>query len=195
MLPDDLVPLADAARMSERSTRTLRRWVTAGKLQRFEGPPPDNGGSGVALVSASAVHALVITEGQSARQAELVTGGHTAGQVQGRGVSERPDIMDTRQDSAAAELAELRGRIVEAELRGQVATLRAELASQADRMADLRGQVTDARATAEDWRARHDAARAELDALRSTLHQRDGVPWWRRLLGGPVAGLPGPADG
>ena len=192
MAPDDLVPLTDAARMVERSARTLRRWVTAGKLQRFEGPPPDNGGSGVALVSARAVHALVVAEGQEARQ----PGPDTAGQGQGRGGAPQPDIMDKGPDTpAAVQLAELRAAVTEADLRGQLATVRAERDALADRLADLRGQVTDARATAEDWRARHDAARAELEGLRQELHQRGGVSWWRRLIGGPVAGLPGPADG
>lgn len=189
MTPDDLVPLADAARMVERNPRTLRRWISAGKLARFEGAAPDNGGSGVALVSARDVHALVIAEGQAPRQGADGQGG---GQGQGRGGDVRPDVPDRGADTTgAALLAELRARVTEAELRGQVATLRAELDHQADRVADLRGQLADARATAEDWRARHDATRAELEALRATLHQREGVPWWRRLLGGPVPEITG----
>jgi len=44
-------------------------------------------------------------------------------------------------------------------------------------------QLADTRADLDDWRERHDARAAELAATQAER----GLPWWRRLLGGPVA--------
>ena len=60
----------------------------------------------------------------------------------------------------------------------------------ADRLGDLTRAIEAERLRGEEWRARALGAEAEREALR----REKGLPWWRRLLGGP-AELSGPTPG
>lgn len=191
--PNDLVSLSDAASMSERSTRTLRRWIQQGKLSRHEGHPQDNGGSAPVLVSTSELLGHIASTGQEPRVDVSDTPGHpqsdtpdTRGQVGGGAVA-------TQVDSVHLELATLRGELEQVRLAGELQAVRTERNSLALRLEETerrrRDEVAELRADLEDWRERHDAVRAELDALRK-LSRSQSRGWWTRLLGGPVAAIP-----
>ena len=174
------MPLKDAARLVDRSLTTLRTWIRSGKLSvyRGEGTHPDNA---PALVSRTEILALVVVEGKAANP-----GRPPAGPV-------------------PVELAPVEAL---AALRVELATVRAELAGARDLLAGaralaeahlatgdaLRATVAAVEARSRDLataveaeRARAMGAEAERDALRAER----GLPWWRRLLGGPAPALPG----
>ena len=194
MTPSDLVPLAEAARVAERSERSIRRWMSAGKLTRHEGPPPGHGGAAPVLVSTSELMGVLAVSGQKARvEPELDTPGHHPDIVSGN----TPGMTDTRVDTpsdTAILVAELRGQLEVAELRAELAKITAErdaLQGQVVTMAKRhaaemnRGETETAhlRADVKDWRERHDAREAELRAVRGLT----GRSWWQRLLPGPTA--------
>lgn len=193
-MPDDLVSLRDAATMVERDKRTLRRWVQAGKLERFEGPPPDNGGSGVTLVRRSELLALVASTGQEPRRtlAETPVTPSLAG-MDNKGA----DVPDNGGD-VAVELQRLRGELALARLQAELAAIAVERDTLAQRLEASTGRLqdesrrhldlaADLRAERDEWKDRHDAVRAELDTLRHAMVAREGLPWWRRMLDGPGA--------
>jgi hypothetical protein len=105
-LPDDLLPLREAARMVDRGTSTLRAWIRAGELPAYrgEGTAPENA---PVLVS----------------RAELLHAAGTTGKAPRPG---RPAAPGVPADVAAVLRAELDGaRQLADALRGTVAALEA----------------------------------------------------------------------
>jgi hypothetical protein len=190
--PDDLVSLDVAAKMAQRSPRTIRRWTSVGHLTRYDGPTPPGGGSALALVSTSELLGYLATSEQQPRHD---ADGERAGQGEDTRTETRVDVpamqADTHPD--AARIARLEAAVEVATLRGRVDTLTAERNALRDQVenleamhgrevATLRDALDTAREDGAAWRARAVAVEAELRQLR----QERGLPWWRRLLGGPA---------
>ena len=100
-----------------------------------------------------------------------------------------PSGIHTTHPDASVRVVELEGQLALAELRAELAKVTAErdeLRLQADEhgatLARLATHLNQMRDDLKDWRDRHDAKEAELRALRSS----SGIPWWRRLVGGPT---------
>lgn len=188
--PGDLISIVRAAAIAERSERTIRRWASAdgGKLQRWEGQPPVTGGPAPVLVSERQLMELLATSGQEPRLT----------------VSDAPDTPEDIEPAPASDMAarssdtvqvvRLQGRLEAAELRAQIAALRAERDGLARLAEDLRDLVDQERRRWELERADHrtdlEAERERSRALEHELRATralQGVPWWRKMLGGPVA--------
>lgn len=157
--PDDLAPLADAARTVDRSPSTLRRWIRGGELTRHEGEALTPGASPPVLVSLSELHALVVRLGAEP-------------------APPRPAPRPVTAPSGG--LAAVRLEVTIAELRGELAVARVELAAARADGARLAAHVADLRDERDELRGRLAAAEAELAAARTLAR----VPWWRRLLTG-----------
>jgi len=165
---DELVPLAEAARLVGRSPSTVRRWCRDGLVSRVAGPPPPRGGSPVTLVSLAEVRAAA---------AAVSPSGATP-------AAGPPVVAD------AVEVTRLRGEVALAELRGALeaeraradalaverARLVAELERHRDDVAGLRGDV-------DAWRSRAREVEAELRELRAR-----GGSAVRRLAGALFGG-------
>lgn len=201
--PDDLITTAEAAKIAERSERTIRRWTQpeVSKLDRWLGEPAVTGGAAPVLVSKRELMTLLAVSGQEPR-----SGGRPNPQAVSR------DTADTSTDTGSSDkgtapadttvdirVAVLEERLQAAELRTQLAAVTADRDGLARQVEDLRTQLEDLRRRSDnahaelrsdlaDERDRSRALEAELTALR----QVQGVPWWRKLLGGPVAQLPAP---
>ncbi len=193
--PEDLVTFEDAAAMSERSARTIRRWASAGHLRRWDGPTPEGGGSPLALVSKRELLAYLAMSGQQPKGApakpapvDVVTDDHPDEGGPGHTADD---------PSTAVRVAVLEGRLAVAELRAELATATAERDALRGRLENLEAMhgrelstLRDALETARDdgaaWRARAVGLEAEL----RQLQRERGLPWWRRLLGGPVSPEP-----
>jgi polyhydroxyalkanoate synthesis regulator phasin len=195
----ELITLAAAAKFSERSQKTLKRWLKAGSLTRHEAATSTRGGSPRILIDKAELQTLLIAKGQLPKAWESTTapvgGGDNGGQWETKLLGHAPPKGVDTGTSLQLQLVELRGALRAAELRaelvesrwsGDLAAARAALeASEATRAAlesqlvALRHQVEDLRAERDDWKARHDAREAELKAERTAR----GLPWWRRLLG------------
>ena len=185
---DELLTLADAARVAERSEATLRRWIRAGDLPSTTGPAPEGGGRAPALVRAGDLFGFLARSGQQPRSVAVV---HAD-----TGRSDTPPAIvhgdGARDEVAALTLALERSRMEteRARMEGQLEAARVELAALRERVDLVEGErsrlealLDEARRDRDDWRARSDAAAVELRAER----ERTGRPWWRRLLPGPVA--------
>jgi len=202
--PEDLIGLAEAAAMAERSTATIRRWVRLKTLTRYEGPPARHGGSSVVLVSRAELLSYLVEAGQQPRQSQPQPqpSVHPEQLVQG----------STDERSADVIIVELRARIAAEQAKTELATLmlkleHAEQELHTERLATSRLQTALANASTElaVVRDKLDASEARGRALGEALRQADvraavaeqraafesGRTWWRRLVGGPVAGLPG----
>lgn len=167
--PDDLISVEDAARRVDRSKSTIRAWVRSGELPGYREDPAHPENSRL-LVSTADLMALVVVTGKTANPGRPPATKVTVEEA-------APDVSAIKQ-----ELETLRAGMIEA-LRGNVAALEG-------RIADLNRAVEAERTRAEEWRARALGAEAEREALR----REKGLPWWRRLLGGPV-GSPALVDG
>lgn len=171
--PDDLCSVDDAARLIGRSKSTVRAWVRTGEVEGYREDPtrPENSRL---LVSEAAVRG---------RAAEVVTTRpapeRSAAAVPTPAEVAAPDLEAT---ALRAEIERLRAGMVEA-LQGRVEALEG-------RIGDLTRAIEAERLRGEEWRARALGAEAEREALR----REKGLPWWRRLLGGP-AELSGPTPG
>ena len=189
-LPSDLIDLSRAAKLAERSERTIRRWASpkAGKLRRFEGTPPVAGGPAPVLVSERELMTLLAASGQKPRVSEADTPDMSSDNSSSDMPASSPDTDQT--------VMLLRQRLAAAELRTELAKVTAERDTLLGQVDDLRGQVeadrrrwelerSDHRADLESERDRSRALAAELMALRKAQAQ-GGVPWWRKLLGGAV---------
>ena len=199
--------MATAEKVSERSRPTLRRWIKAGELTRYEGDAPAHGGSPIALVSRAELLKLLVSKGQTPRPVDdpptdqpietprRPDSGEPEQPRSPVAPDERPTdaalVEEVRRLRMAAEVASVRAEAerikLEAEkavevarLSGELAGVRAELAAERQRLADLQQQLAAAVLDRDDWKGRHDAARAEAEALRGAA----GLPWWRRLLTG-----------
>lgn len=156
--PDDLVPLADAARAVDRSTSTLRRWIRSDRLTRWEGALPAHGGSAPALVSLAEVHGLVVSTG---RQPHRPASSRPAPEHEpGDGLTLREAADQLRDDLADATVQLARHR--------ERADL---LAVELDR---LRSDLDRERRERAEWRDRCDALDAEARELRAMLREAEG---------------------
>lgn len=188
--PDDLISIVRAAAIAERSERTIRRWASpeAGKLQRWEGQPPVTGGPAPVLVSERQLMTLLATSGQKPR----LSSSDTPDTPPDSESAQAPDMAARPSDDV--QVVRLQGQLEAAELRAELAALRAERDGFARQVEDLRSQVDQERRRWELERADHrtdleaerERARALEHELRAT-RTLQGVPWWRKMLGGPVA--------
>lgn len=183
-----LISLAEASRVSERSDRTIRRWIGRAKLTRHEGDPPGHGGPAPVLVDKNELMILLASSGQ---QPSLRGDSSPSPEAPDTMTPPTPGTTRTHLDSTI-KIIELEAQLSTAELRAelvQVTTERDALRLQVDghnaTLARLATHLNQMRDDLKDWRDRHDAKEAELRALRSS----SGIPWWRRLVGGPVAAL------
>lgn len=182
----DLIDVAEAARVAERSDATIRRWMRDGLLARHEGPTPEHGGSAPVLVDRNELLTYLASSGQQPRVSREDPGVTLEGSARGNMNVAPPSSVELELVELRARLAtaELEGRLNTqlAEVRGELAAARAELEAVRRQVNQLDHELVDARRDRDDWRDRHDAREAELSALRSS----GGGSWWRRLLGGPT---------
>lgn len=193
--PDDLISMTRAATIAERSERTIRRWTSpeVGKLQRWEGQPPDTGGPAPVLVSERELMVILATSGQKPRS----SGPDTLDTVPDIPGDKPPDMAARAPDSV--QVARLQGQLQAAELRAELAAVTAERDGLAGLVDDLRDQVTEQRRRwnieRQDYRSDLDRERDRVMALEAELkviRGSQGLPWWRKLIGGPTAQLPAP---
>ena len=192
--------MAEAIRVSERTRATLRRWISSGELQRFEGELPSRGGSRPALISRAELLAVLVKRGQAPRSPAPPADDPPRPPVttaddppRAPGGDPPAELLEARAEIArlrsAAQLAEVRAEmerervksaaaVESAQLTGQLAEARARLEAMERLHADVRQQLAAAHLEREEWKGLHHAVRAELDALRRSA----GLSWWRRLL-------------
>ena len=193
MHTSELITLADAAKRSQRSASTLRRWVRGGKLTRHEGEPSSYGGSAPLLIDTQELMVLLVVSEQEPRVHQVSTPVATPGiHAEHAPVHQMPTAPTDH--ATQVELTRLRGQLEAAELRTELAKLTAErdaLQGQVVTMAKrhaaemnrVETETANLRADVQDWRERNDAREAELRAMRGMT----GTSWWRRLLPGPTA--------
>ncbi len=210
------IPLSEAALVAERSESTLRRWLSAGKLTRHTGPVPPHGGSAPVLVDRAELLAHLAMNGQQPRSASgtregapvLVTDASPV--LPGPGVPAVDALTLARLEVQAGALERERDRLLEdldrtrrelAEATGRHRQDVAEWKDRHDAQASVARELAEALRTAEVGQARAEAdaasARGQAEAAhvaRVAAEARAAVPWWRRMLGGPVAGLTGPGE-
>ena len=177
-----LLTIAEAARMAERSPTTIRRWVADGRLTRREGAPPARGGKRPTRVFATELHSLLIVEGAQPRD---------TAKAHGAPLRDVPRTHTVQQDdNTASEIERLRRELALSEVRELRIRLEAsqtEVEGLHRRTRELELLVADTRQERDDWRDRHDAREAELRVLQGDK----GLPWWRKLIGTrPVYELP-----
>lgn len=169
-IPVDLITLREAADLTQRAPRTLRRWLEAGRLRRWEGTPPSGGGSAPVLLSRAEVLGVLATTDQPPRVETPARPGGAASEVG---------------DQRLLHLVEVEGarRVAEARAEGlerMVAMMEAEVRELRQALAAARDDVR----LAGD---RAGAAEAEARALRAELGKVTGAAdrpgWLRRLLG------------
>lgn len=171
----ELVPLDEAAVMSERSPSTLRRWIRDGKLTRHEGPPRAEGGSAQVLIERDELMAHLAVSGQQPKESTPVQ--------EEEQVSIEPPATGVHAGVHQAELKILRleGELQAERLRGQLQALQMERDALKEELLRERQRATletnELRDERDGWRDRHDAVRAELDARRAS-----GWSWFPRLL-------------
>ena len=176
-MPNELVPVADAAKTIGKSPATIRRWIRAGKITRHEGQTPVHGGSPPAMVVLSEVVAMAGAMGSIRVDAPPVQTARPPGDHQPFTVPDSsPDIADLRVELAIAQGAVQVAQVERDSLERQ---LEAEREAHRREAAELRHQVDHHRLASKDWQDRYDRAAAELRAVM----QRDGLPWWRKLIG------------
>ena len=203
-LPTDLISLDVAEQVSERTRATLRRWMSSGLLQRYEGDKPARGGSHIALVSRGELLQVLVAKHQQPTSTRgiidppiipvddhprllLSDDDHPIIPVNDPlppGADQPPgaefqEAMKALVD-VEAELAAARAEVKRVTLVGEIAVVRVELEAERRITTQLRQDIAAVRLDVEDWKGRHDARVAELEALRATT----GSPWWRRLLPG-----------
>ena len=206
--PSDLITTKEAASLCERKPRTVRRWITDGHLTRYEGEAPPAGGQAPVLVSRGELTAYLLERGQKPKgSAHKPASGHVAKGDAGGGAVMRTSHVDTEVVQLRHEVEMLSLKLQHAEasthvtLNARTEAHEAQLAALQAKADGLRlamdqvrrelttvmGELNDSKASAEDWKARHDALAQELAAVR----ERDGMPFWRRLLGAsPTKALP-----
>lgn len=164
-VPEDLIRLAEAMVISQRSERTLRRWLGDGRLRRFEGMAPPGGGSAPVLVSRGELLAL-------------------SGPAQAPRVAEDRHPARGGSDTVRGELlaVETARRIAEERVRG----LERLVGALESEVRELRQALAAARDDVRLAGDRAGAAEAEARALRAELGKVTGAAdrpgWLRRLL-------------
>ncbi len=188
---DDLVPMAEAARLVDRSVSTVRAWLRSGKLTKHREEPGN--ASSRAMVSRAELMAY------AAVQLDPAPARPPGGPRPEPPASVAPAPADEL--GLRVELARLRAeldgtRAVLEATRAHVATLEASAATVGDLVASARAEgrelarvaeehARDLRADLDRMREERDAARAEAAALKTYA----GLPWWRRMVTGPTAAL------
>ena len=173
------VTISEAVTISERSDKTLRRWLQRGRLTRHEGVSA-NGGTPPILIDRDELMLSLVQAGQQPRPVTT--------QRRSPPDQVRPPIVDyVREHNLEVQLAQAKAATEIARAEGKVVALEVELSVVRDRLADMERQVHQAatreemhRLEVSDWKDRLDAKEAELAALRA---QR-GLSWWHRLLPG-----------
>jgi len=195
MNTQELITLQDAAARSERSVATLRRWLRQGKLTRHESQPPAHGGSGRVLVDSKELLTLLAASGQPPRTegvVEVSNGVGETGDQPDQGVSTEPEP-----EPVSLRVLRLEGELALSDARATIATITGERDSLATQLelhrkntqatfTQLAENLNQMRTEVTEWKERHDALYSENKALRK-LSASQGAPWYRRLLGGPVA--------
>ena len=195
--PADLVAVKEAAALVDRSPSSVRAWLRSGKLTKHRETPGN--ASSRAMVSRAELMAY------AAVQLDPAPARPPGGARPEPPASEAPAPADDL--ALRVEVARLRAeldgtRAVLEATRAHVATLEATAARERASAAELVASATaDARALAEaeaerarELRADLEHARAELAGARAeaaTLRTAAGLPWWRKLLGGPTPALEG----
>jgi hypothetical protein len=177
MTSSDLVSLELAARLATRDTRTIRRWLTSGRLTRHEGTPPARGGPRPVLVSRSELLAYLAQSAVEPRPSRLATPAPSV--TPGRALPDPARPADPSPLAAELEVVRLRGELEAARLAGRIAELEARLGATLDLVTRVEGQLAEARLDLQAAADRATRAEAEARALRAL----GGIPWWRRLLG------------
>lgn len=180
---DDLVPLATAATMADRSVRTLRSWVKAGSLTRWEGVLPASGGSAPVLISKAQLLTWLAASGIQPRpeaggdkqveevsiKLEPATRAATSGMLP---PGSEAEVLRVKLHAAETIAAERERRItLEGRLATAAAELEAKLAAANDRANALRleldrtrSDLVGARSDISEWKQRYDAQGSELAA-------------------------------
>jgi len=180
MHSDDLLSISDAAKLSERSSSTIRRWIRDGKLTGHDGGAPAHGGSARVLVRRGDLTGLLAQSGQTPRS--------TGDSAPVHEVVETPGVADL---STVVQLMELRFDVERVKLTHQADTARLRLAHALEQLNESKRETVTEREEGhlmrlerDDWRNRHDALAAELKAMRQASGNRQ--TWWQKLLGGPA---------
>lgn len=163
--PDDLLPLPEAAALVDRSLSSLRAWLRAGRLVKHRERPEDSG----SRVLVSRAELLALAAGELAASP-------------GRPAPGVPRSV-APEHTTRAELEATRALL--AVTREHLDELRR---GHAQALALARDLVEAERARGEGLARELEAARAELQGARAeldALRAASGLPWWRRLLGGP----------
>jgi len=197
-----LVPMSEAAAMSERSVATIRRWIKAGKLTRHQEAAPARGGSARVLVDSTELMKLLANTGQAPADHTLTVKPDTPH----KGDTTRPDTGDHARVATpgAIQIMRLEHQLELQNMRTEIIKANNERAVQAIQVDALKETITrlerqhsttltqlsatliEKKNEINDWTDRYFAIKAELDALRK-LTSAPQVPWYRRLLGAPVA--------
>ena len=191
-MPSQTLTVQEAATTSERSESTIRRWLREGTLTRHAGPIPPRGGSASIRIDSEELFAHLAMSGQVPRESTAIQPSERVSTEPGVGTEHTPSSVEI-------EVAVLREQLGSERLRGQVSTLQSELESAQRELMQARHALEDMRRTRDDWRDRYDASEAEQKALRASLQAREGLPWWRKLIGtsssstalsGPIGEIP-----
>ena len=199
--PTDLLTTKEAATISERTPRTIRRWTTEGHLQSYPGPSSVKGGPPSLLVSKADLMKHLAVSGQEPAKTPLMPMSAKGDATEGR--SDEPQGDTTANVRQQVELVELRGQLETERVRREVEQLRGELAAleaqkvAADERANALGLELDrtrfdlagARGDVNEWKERYDAQASELAATRALLQQEHGMSIWQRLISGPTKAL------
>lgn len=188
MNADDVLTLAQAAEIAGRATPTLRRWIKKGDLPATLGPAPRSGGRQPFIIRAGDLFQYLSNMGVNPSQS---ANAHKPPQ----GTVSTATATATAANRSV-EVAALQFEVERTKLTSQAETARLRLAHGIERVNDLERQLSRAlmdvsrlQSEVDDWKERHDAREAEVRALRAAMD----VPWYRRLLGGPVAAIEGEA--
>ena len=177
------ISVSEAARVSERSKPTIRRWTRQRHLESRPGPVPAHGGSPPTLINRDSLMVYLAKTEQIPREATsdkpVDRGPNTPGNKSVVGEVTTVDLAHE------LELVKVRGELAVA--LAEADGLRQRLEDAQRRTRDFELLVNDTRQERDDWRDRHDAREAELRVLQGDK----GLPWWRKLIGTrPVYELP-----
>ena len=189
--PADLVPMKEAAALVDRSISTVRSWLRSGRLTKHREDPANAGSRAMVSRAELMAYAASMLDPTPARPP---AGPRAVPPASGAPMSD--DARDLRLDLARAR-AELDGaRAVLQATRAHVATLEAQ-AGRVDALVDAaraegralsrvaEEHARELRGDLDRMREERDAAHAEATALKSYA----GLPWYRRLIGGPSLSL------
>lgn len=179
----ELLPVREAAELVGRSLSTVRAWVRDERLEGYR-EKPGNPRSRL-LVHRAALMAVA---------AELDPEGSHGASAEAPSPAPAPAPPTDGAEVAAlrAEVAGLREALSDARRRGDdlAELLKRHDGRDSEALVEARRRAETAEAVARDLRADLEAARAEVVGVRAelaALRERAGLPWWRRLLGGPTA--------